>query len=200
MALVSILLSVVALLCTAIGFFTTPIPVLGTVFSFGAAAIALLGVVLGGRAVSAAKRQGRTNDTARIGVISNALALVPALLVALTCGVCNALFSSGNVQVQRDFQFNGGTWEPDAGPNALPPPQRQPGLPGFQGQAPGEPPPGAPAQPTEPTPGAPDSPTAQPNQAAQPSATPRPGADGPHQIAPSPATLPPPPLPAGPGK
>lgn len=166
MALISILLSVVALLCTAIGFFTTPIPVLGTLFSFGAAAIAILGVVLGGRAVSAAKRQGTTNDTARIGVVLNALALVPALLVALTCGVCNALFSSGNVQVQRDFQFNMGAGDPDAGPTALPPPQQaEPAEPGA--------PPGAPAQPVTPPPGAP------PQQ---------------------PSSLPPPPLPAGPGR
>jgi hypothetical protein len=172
MALVSILLSVVALLCTAIGFFTTPIPVLGTLFSFGAAALAILGVVLGGRAVSAAKRQGTTNDTARIGVVLNALALVPALLVALTCGVCNALFSSGNVQLQRDFQFNMGAGDPDAGPNALPPPQHappaEPGAPPTPDQ-----PPGTPAQPGTPPPGAP------PQQ---------------------PSSLPPPPLPAGPGR
>jgi hypothetical protein len=179
MALVSILLSVVAMLCTAVGFFTTPIPVLGTLFSFGAAAIALAGVVLGGRAVTAAKQRGRPNDAARIGVVLNALALVPALLVALTCGVCNALFSSGNVQVQRDFQWNMNGFDPDAGPNALPPPPRQ---------EPGEP--GAPPQPGAPAvaPGQGSSP--QPAQPGQPGAVP--------QQAP-PAGLPPPPLPAGPG-
>lgn len=172
MALVSILLSVVALLCTAIGFFTTPIPVLGTLFSFGAAAIALLGVMLGGRAVSAAKRLGTSNDTARIGVILNALALVPALLVALTCGVCNALFSTGNVQLQRDFQFNLGLDGPDAGLSALPPPQHaEPPEPGAP--PPPETPPGTPAQPGNPPP------TAPPQE---------------------PSSLPPPPLPAGPGK
>ena len=42
MAIVSILLSVVAFGCTVIGFLTTPFPVVGMVFSFGAAAIALL--------------------------------------------------------------------------------------------------------------------------------------------------------------
>lgn len=189
MALMSILLSVVALLCTAIGFFTTPIPVLGTLFSFGAAALALLGVVLGGRAVSAAKQQGRPNDTGRIGVILNALALVPALLVALTCGVCNALFSSGNVQLQRDFQFNLGQGGPgaDAGPNAMPPPPRAaPTEPG-----PGEPAnPSAPVPPSGPIPGQPSPNPAQPGQAPTP-----PGAP------PAPtSTLPPPPLPAGPGR
>jgi hypothetical protein len=168
MALVSILLSVVALLCTAVGFFTTPIPVLGTLFSFGAAALALLGVVLAGRAVTAARRQGRSNDTARIGVVLNALALVPALLVALTCGVCNALFSTGNVQVQRDFQFNMGQgWNPDAGPNALPPPaQAAPEEPAPEARppappAPGQTPPAAPTPsnlPPPPLPAGPSSP------------------------------------------
>lgn len=164
MALVSILLSVVALVCTAIGFFTTPIPVLGALFSFGGAAIAVLGVVLAGRAVSAAKRQGTPNDTARIGVVLNALALVPALLVALTCGVCNALFSSGNVQLQRDFQFGPGFFDPDAGPGALPPPARA-----------------APADPSAP-----------------PASEPGPGE--PDESPQKPSSLPPPPLPAGPGK
>jgi hypothetical protein len=191
MGLLSILLSGLAIVCAGIGVLTTPFPVLGLIFAFGAPALAVAGVMLGGSAMSKAKRAGQTNETAKIGVILNAIAFVPSLLVALTCGVCNALFSSGNVQVQRDFQFNGGTWEPDAGPNALPP------LPRQQGQAPGEPLPGAPAQPGAPAPGAPYEPG---GQAPQPSAPPQPGADGPQQIAPSPSTLPPPPLPAGPGK
>ena len=178
MALMSILLSVVALICTAIGFFTTPIPVVGTLFSFGAAALALLGVVLGGRGVSAAKRLGRPNDAARIGVVLNALALVPALLVALTCGVCNALFSSGNVQLQRDFQFNLGQGPgPDGGPGGFPPPPRA------------EPEPSEPANPGAPVPPA----GALPAQPGQPPA--EPGAPPPPS-----STLPPPPLPAGPGK
>lgn len=184
MALVSILLSVVAFICTAIGFLTTPIPVVGTLFSFGAAALALGGIVLGGRAVTAAKKLGRPNDTARIAVVLNVLALVPALLVALTCGVCNALFSSGNVQLQRDFQFNlSPDWGPDGGvgPRALPPPARQP--------EPSSPAPEAPGEPGQaPAPGAPagaDRPDQQ--KAAEPAQRPS-------------TTLPPPPLPAGPGK
>jgi hypothetical protein len=178
MALVSILLSVVALLCTAIGFFTTPIPVLGTLFSFGAAALALLGVVLGGRGVSAAKRLGRPNDAARIGVVLNALALVPALLVALTCGVCNALFSSGNVQLQRDFQFNLGQGAgPDGGLRGFPPPPRAEPEPAEPGAP--VPPPGDPAQP----------PAGDPAQPPAPSVPPPPSSN-----------LPPPPLPAGPTK
>ena len=108
MAIVSILLSVVAFGCTVIGFFTTPIPVVGLVFSFGAAAIALGGIMLGGKATSVAKARSMPTDAARIGVILNVGAFVPALMVAFTCGVCNAVMSSGNVQVQKNFSFGSG--------------------------------------------------------------------------------------------
>jgi hypothetical protein len=127
MALVSILLAVVAFVCTLLGFVTTPIPVIGLLFSFGAAAVALGGAMLGGKAISAAKRANLPTDAARIAVVLNVIAFVPALLVALTCGVCNALFSTGNVQTRRgiDFNFNPRGipgFGADAGPNALPPP------------------------------------------------------------------------------
>lgn len=170
MALTSILLSVLALICTAVGFLTTPIPVLGVVFSFGAAAIAVGGILLAGRAETRAKLAGGSRDTARIGLVLNVIALVPALLVALTCGLCNALFSTGNVQLQKDFRFNVGPslgLGPDAGPNALPPPPKA--APPEPGQAP-------------PGPGqVPSDPGQAPSQ-------------------PAPSNLPPPPLPAGPGK
>ena len=175
MALVSILLSVVALICTAVGFLTTPIPVLGVVFSFGAAAIAIGGIMLAGRAETRAKQAEQPRDTARIALVLNVIALVPALLVALTCGLCNALFSTGNVQLQKDLRFNVGPgfgFGPDAGPNALPPPPRA---------APPEP--GAQPEPAQPAP-------------AQPGQPPAPAKLGPGQ----PTQLPPPPLPAGPGK
>jgi hypothetical protein len=182
MAIVSILLSVVALICTAVGFFTTPIPVLGTVFSFGAAAIALGGIILGGRAITRAKQAGQPSDTGRIAVVLNVIALVPALLVALTCGVCNALFSTGNVQVQRDFQWGmAPSMFGDAG-IPLPPPLRQPA------QPPGDPEPAQPAPgpgPASPVPPASPQEPVSPQQPASPQ---------------QPSNLPPPPLPAGPGK
>jgi hypothetical protein len=177
MALVSILLAVVAFVCTLLGFVTTPIPVIGLVFSFGAAAIALGGAMLGGKAISKAKRANLPTDAARIAVVLNVIAFVPALLVALTCGVCNALFSAGNVQTHRgiDFNFNPRGipgFASDAGPNALPPPLHA----RDAGAAPGSQPP--------PEPGSPGS---QPARQAPPEPT-------------APGALPPPPLPAGPGK
>ena len=134
MALVSILLAVVAFGCTVIGFLTTPIPVVGVVFSFGAAAIALGGIMLGGRASSQAKSRALPTDAARIGVVLNVLAFVPALLVAFTCGVCNAIVSTGNVQVHKDLNFG-------VGPGILP----GFGLDAGAGSLPGLPPEGSPA-------------------------------------------------------
>jgi hypothetical protein len=147
MAIVSILLAVVAFVCTLIGFLTTPIPVLGVVFSFGAAAIALAGMLVGGRAISAAKQRGMPSDSGRIAVVLNVLAFVPALLVAITCGVCNAIVSTGNVGVQRDVNFNVGSGLfGDAGVPGLPPPPHAPQEPPDR---PEQPP--APAQPPGPS-------------------------------------------------
>jgi hypothetical protein len=131
MALVSILLAVLAFVCTIIGFLTTPIPVVGVVFSFGAAAIALAGIMLGGKATSQAKSRALPTDAARIAVVLNVLAFVPALLVAFTCGVCNAIVSTGNVHVQKgvDFGFGPGGlpgFRRDSGAEPMAPPERAP--------------------------------------------------------------------------
>jgi ABC-type Na+ efflux pump permease subunit len=149
MALLSILLAVVAFGCTIIGFLTTPIPVVGLVFSFGAAAIALAGAMLGGRAISQAKQRALPTDAGRIAVVFNVLAFVPALLVAFTCGVCNAIVSSGNIQVQKrvDFGVGPGT-RPDFGDAGAAP--LAPSDPAGKAQ----PPTAAPAEPdTAPAPG-----------------------------------------------
>jgi hypothetical protein len=150
MALVSILLAVTAFVCTVIGFLTTPIPVLGTLFSFGAAGVALGGALLGGKAVTAAKKGLLPTDAARIAVVLNIVALVPALLVAFTCGVCNAIVSTGNVDLQRNlnFQLGPNRWG-EAGSAALPPPDRAP--PTSGGPAPGQPQ-SLPVPPSEPAP------------------------------------------------
>jgi hypothetical protein len=178
MSLLSILLSVVAVLCTVLGFLTTPVPVLGAVLSFGAAGIALGGIMLAGKAMSRAKLQERPSDTARIGVVLNVLALVPALLVALTCGVCNALVSTGNIQASPNFRFNVGS--PGAAAPDTDPGQPQPLAPPARAVA-GQSPPkaGHGAVPATASPA---------HEGHAPPAAPAP-----------PSNLPPPPLPAGPG-
>lgn len=199
MGLLSILLSGLAIVCAGIGVLTTPFPVLGLIFAFGAPALAVAGVMLGGSAMSKAKRVGQTDETAKIGVILNAIAFVPSLLVALTCGVCNALFSSGNMQVQRDIRFGSPLGSADAGVRALPPPQRS-----------AKPDPNGTGEPAEADPSAddPNRPRAEPTPQDQ---RPGPGQPPPSGLQPgerqppegqSPPpghSLPPPPLPPGPG-
>jgi hypothetical protein len=171
MGLLSIVLSALAVVCAGIGVLTTPIPTLGLIFAFGAPAIALAGILLGGSAMSKAKREGQTSETGKIGAILSAIAFVPSVLVALTCGVCNAFFTTGDFKVHKDIRFGGSPFAGDGGVIGLPPPQRAP-QPSDEPDEPekspqGEPPSSGPAQPQQPE---------------------------------SPTSLPPPPLPPGPRK
>ena len=172
MGLLSIVLSALAVVCAGIGVLTTPIPTLGLIFAFGAPVVALAGILLGGSAMSRAKREGQTSETGKIGAILSAIAFVPSVLVALTCGVCNAFFTTGDFKVHKDVRFGGMPFSLDGGVIGLPPPLRAP-----DGGVPAEP-----ANPQNPQ-GEP-----QPNQ---------PGGEPPPD---SPTSLPPPPLPAGPRK
>jgi hypothetical protein len=139
MAAGSIMLAVLAFGSAVLGFLTTPIPGLGAIFSFAAPALALGGAILGGVAMSRAQREGRSADGARIGVILNVLAFVPALLTAMFCGVCNALCAAGDVHIQRHVSVGVDPGaQPSAGSGALPPPAAPP-------------PPSVPADPTAPS-------------------------------------------------
>jgi hypothetical protein len=121
MALISILLSVLAVICMLAGFLLTPIPVVGALFSFGAAAAALAGILLGGKAISQAKQRAQPADVGRLAVILNGLAFVPSVLVAMTCGVCNAFMTTTDFDVQRDWNFGHDAWQGFGGAQAWPP-------------------------------------------------------------------------------
>ena len=169
MGLLSIFLSALAVVCAGVGVLTTPIPKIGLIFAFGAPALAVAGIMVGGSAMSRAKRAGgQTSETGKLGAILSAIAFVPSLLVALTCGVCNAFFSSGNFKVDKNFRVGSPPFAADAGAPALPPPQR---LGAGGGQAP---------------------PLSPPDSKQPPDAKQAPPA--------GPTSLPPPPLPPGPGK
>lgn len=163
----SIVLAVLAGVCTVAGVLATPVPVAGTVLSWAAPALAILGVVLGGTDVSRRKRAGQSSDASLVGVVLSALAFFPAIAFALTCGMCNALMSASPMQVRRDIRFN--VRDPrsspaaaaDAGTGTLPPPFA-PGF-GKTGDAGASPspslaPPAAPAIPPPPLPAGPRSP------------------------------------------
>jgi hypothetical protein len=108
MAAGSIALSVLSFACMVAGVLTTPIPGVGAAFSFGAVALAVGGVVMGGKAMSRAKQQGAGAGVAQAGVILSALALAPALMTAMTCGVCNAFCANGRLETQRSFNVHFG--------------------------------------------------------------------------------------------
>jgi hypothetical protein len=106
MGITSILLCALAVLFMGIGVITAWLPVIGFIFAFGSPALALLGVILGGAAMSKAKRMGQESGTGLAGVILNTLTFIPALLVAFTCGVCNACVSSAVLDPS-----NAGRWD-----------------------------------------------------------------------------------------
>lgn len=101
MVIAAVLLSFVAFVCMGVGLLLTVVPIWGAVFSFGAPALALLGIVLGGLAMSAASKQSQPTGFALASVIMNVMAFLPAVVVAMTCGVCNAFVSSGGMQQQQ---------------------------------------------------------------------------------------------------
>lgn len=101
MVIGAVLLSFVAFACMGLGLLLTVVPIWGAVFAFGAPALALVGVVLGGLAMSDASKRGQPTGFPLTAVIMNVMAFLPALVVALTCGVCNAFVSAGGLQQQN---------------------------------------------------------------------------------------------------
>jgi hypothetical protein len=109
MAAGSLVLAVVSFICIVLGVVFAPLPGIGAVFAFGAPALAITGIVLGGKAMSRDKQRGAVSGLGQAGVIASTIALVPALLTALTCGVCNALCAGGDFQTQRHFNVQFGS-------------------------------------------------------------------------------------------
>jgi len=179
MVIGAVLLSFVAFVCMGVGLLLTVVPIWGAVFSFGAPALAMVGMILGGRAMSEANRAGQPSGFALASVIMNALAFLPAVVVAMTCGVCNACVSAGGLQPGSTQQIQ---W-------MLP----QQGLqPRFRDA--GAPPPPFTDEP-EPSPSTPDAPPPQDSPDLERTDTPEPAAP---KLPPTRPALPPPPLEPGP--
>lgn len=173
----SVIVGIVSLLFVFGGILGSVIPFVGTFLAFGAPLLAVAGIVLGGLALSRAKRDGEPTGAATAGLILNVVALIPALLVAVTCGLCNACVSAGMMNPNRSQQ----TWWLDGG--AAP----SPFGPGFPaGPADGStfqptPSPGQPGAPGQPPPAFPPPPLDEPSQpgAAADEAAPGAAADEP---------------------
>ncbi len=186
MGLGSIILAIFAFLCMIAGVFFVWVPFLGTMLSFLSPVLAITGVVLGGVAMSRARQgMGESEGLATAGLVLNIVAFVPAMLIALTCGLCNTLCTGMYLQPSTPssrvpWDRDGGAGsnpiedlfaEPDAGepaviPPVIPPPV-EPEVPmERQGEGPPMPPPPLPpgpagagpsATPTGPTPPEPTS-------------------------------------------
>lgn len=118
-------LAIVSFLFIGLGVVFTPVPGVGAVFAFAAPVLALAGIILGGRAVSRSKAaavpspggaavapSGEGSGLALAAVIASALAFVPAVITALTCGACNALCATGGIQTHQRFNTGTGTIDP----------------------------------------------------------------------------------------
>ena len=122
MAWGSVAVGVLAFIMMVAGFFLSWVPILGSLLSFGAPIVAIAGVVMGGVAMSRAKQAGQESGAAIAGLIVSIIAFFPAVVVALTCGMCNACATAGmmnpqNRQLRRDLFRDGGPF------NYHPPPR-----------------------------------------------------------------------------
>jgi hypothetical protein len=116
-------LAIVSFLFIGLGVLFTPVPGVGAAFAFTAPLLALAGIILGGRAVTQSKAapvgDGTTvahaaqgSGLALAAVIASAIAFVPAVITALTCGACNALCATGNFKTQQHWNTSSGTVDP----------------------------------------------------------------------------------------
>lgn len=104
----SLILALLAGTLTLVGLVASLIPGWGAAVAFSAPVAALAGLILGGMAMSRATREGKSKDLPVVAVVLNGLAFFPAVMVALTCGVCNAVVASGPFEVQRSFRVQMG--------------------------------------------------------------------------------------------
>ncbi|MFK8000918.1 MAG: DUF4190 domain-containing protein [Polyangiales bacterium] len=110
MAIASIVLGMGAFLCMIVGFFTTGVPVVGALFSFGGPVLALAGIVTGGVAMSRSKQEtGDSSGAAIAGLVVSIVGFVLSLIVALTCGLCNACLTSSTMDANQRVQNGGGS-------------------------------------------------------------------------------------------
>jgi len=150
-AFASIALAVLAFISMGLGFLTTPLPMLGALFSFAAPALALAGLIAGRVATARAKDAGQSTATASVGSLLSGLCLLPALMTAMTCGLCNAMLSTGKFETHRSVQWStqstGRSGAPQSAPGTQP---AAPPTAPLPPSAPGAPPPAFPPPPIAP--------------------------------------------------
>lgn len=125
MGAASAILGILSFILLVGGLVTSFVPYVGSVLSFGAPIVALFGIVLGGVGLSRAKSHGDGSTLATLGLTLNVIGFIFGLLVAVTCGVCNACMSQAQ---QQNAQWNLGptpgssTWPNPTNPTPFQPP------------------------------------------------------------------------------
>ncbi|MBX7195507.1 MAG: DUF4190 domain-containing protein, partial [Sandaracinaceae bacterium] len=208
MGLGSVILGIFAFLLMIAGVIFVWVPFLGTMLAFLSPILAIAGVVLGGVAMSRAKQgMGESEGLATAGLVLNIIAFVPAMLVALTCGLCNTMCTSAFVSPPDPAHTSPVPWDRDGGvndplqdlfeppdaavPELVAPPSTAPSTPmQRQGDETPLPPPPLPPGPTGAAPSTPPAvaPSAPPSTA--PSAPPGAAPSTPPSAAPSTSTAP----------
>ncbi|MBZ0116049.1 MAG: hypothetical protein K8H88_03565 [Sandaracinaceae bacterium] len=115
MGIASLVLGVLSLIFAIGGFVATVVPGLGAVLSFSSPILALVGIVLGGVALSRARQEGGETGMAITGLVVSIVMLFPALFVAFFCGLCNTCVTAGALSPNRTQP-----WIVDAGPSTWP--------------------------------------------------------------------------------
>lgn len=120
MGLGSIILGIFSFLLMIAGVIFVWVPFLGTMLSFLSPILAIAGVILGGVAMSRAKQgMGESEGLATAGLVLNIIAFIPAMLVALTCGLCNTMCTGAFLNPQEPTQRTV-PWDRDGGPGSNP--------------------------------------------------------------------------------
>ena len=155
----SIILGVIAFVCMLGGIFLTLVPVLGSLMSFGAPALALTGLIVGGLGYSQARRAQAPGGAAVAGMVISGTVFVLSLAFALVCGTCNACLTVGATSATPFMQIDTSAFPLPAAPPS------GPAMPGAAPVAPAPPPlppppggatsPSAPAVPLPPPPSSP---------------------------------------------
>ncbi len=114
MAAASLILGLVGCVFMIGGMLGTMVPYVGSILSFGAPVLCLFGLILGGVAMSRANRMDEPSGLATAGMVINGVGFLFSLLLALTCGLCNACISTAAMNPQ-----NQGQWSPQ-GPGTTP--------------------------------------------------------------------------------
>jgi hypothetical protein len=121
MGLGSIILGIFSFLLMICGVIFVFVPFLGTMLSFLSPILAIAGVILGGVAMSRAKQgMGESEGLATAGLVLNIIAFVPAMLVALTCGLCNTMCTGAFLNPTPPGSTQSVPWDRDGGPGSNP--------------------------------------------------------------------------------